>query len=387
MTIVPATLLPDPLRIDAAVHRAEPASPLASAAELTAMREQVDRHLRQFLTQQRTGYLRQPLFTTLYDDLTEFVCRKGKRLRPLLFLLAQRIFRDADEPISLLWADAGLLAVGTTLELLHGFILIHDDIIDRAETRRGLPTLHRALEGRLPTFSDRGRAGRNLALVLGDILFALAQRCLLEAPLAPGANARLGSLLLDGMVETGFGEAADIIYGARDVAKVSPAEIEQMYRLKTTCYTIGCPLTMAAALNGVDASGLKALCAVAQPAGLAFQIQNDLQEFARFEVSDAEVAADILEGKKTLLVRAAFDSLNEADQGLLQLCFSAGSPTEGTVSKARELITKSGAVTGLTRRMNELFHITEREILQSPFPPAVQEGLTGMIHLVRGVAA
>ena len=105
---------------------------------------------------------------------------------------------------------------------------------------------------------------------------------------------------------------------------------------------------MAAVLNGVDAAGLEALGRIAQPAGLAFQIQNDLQEFARFEVSDAEVPADILEGKKTLLMRAAFDLLNENDQGFLQLCFSAGTPTEGNVSKARELITKSGAVGRLT---------------------------------------
>ncbi len=70
--------------------------------------------------------------------------------------------------------------------------------------------------------------------------------------------------------------------------------------------------------------GWKRSARIAHPAGLAFQIQNDLQEFARFEVSDAEVPADILEGKKTLLMRTAFDLLNETDQGLLQLCFSGG---------------------------------------------------------------
>ena len=397
MTFVQATLLPDPIRTDANAVRVDPASTSpwkdgqrfipASDAEMTALREQIDRHLREYLVRQRVDYLRQPVFTTLYDDLTEFVCRKGKRLRPLLFLLAHRVFQHADQTAAPAMPDDGLLAVGVSLELLHGFILVHDDIIDRAETRRNLPTLHRLIESRLSSFSDRGRAGRNLALVLGDILFALAQKCLLEAALPPGANARLGSLLLDGMVETGFGEVADIIHGTRDVAKVSPGEIEQMYRLKTTCYTIGCPLTMAAVLNGVDAPGLEALGAISQPAGLAFQIQNDLQEFSRFEISDVEVPADILEGKKTLLVRAAFDSLNETDQGLLQLCFSAGTPTEGTVSKARELITKSGAVAVLTRQMNELFHVADRAILQSPFSPAVQNGLTGLIHLVSGVAS
>ena len=194
-------------------------------------------------------------------------------------------------------------------------------------------------------------------------------------------------MLLGCMVETGFGEVADIVHGTRDVAKVSPVEIEWMYLLKTTRYTVECPLAMAAVLNGVDPAGLAALTRVARPAGLAFQIQNDLQEFARFEVSDAEVPADILEGKKTLLMRAAFDLLNETDQGLLQLCFSAGVPTEGTVSKARELITKSGAVTALTDRMKALFQESDEAINGSGFSAAVQEGLAGLIHLVRGVAS
>ena len=205
--------------------------------------------------------------------------------------------------------------------------------------------------------------------------------------LPPGTHARLGSMLLGCMVETGFGEVADIIHGTRDVAKVSPAEIEQMYCLKTTCYTVECPLAMAATLNGVDAAGLDALGRVARPAGLAFQIQNDLQEFARFEVSDAEVPADILEGKKTLLMRAAFDLLGESDRGLLQLCFSAGAPTEGTVSKARELVTKSGAVGMLTDRMNALFRKATTKSRRAPFSSSVRDGLARLIGLVRNAAA
>ena len=140
---------------------------------------------------------------------------------------------------------------------------------------------------------------------------------------------------------------------------------------------------MAAALHGVDEAGIEAISRVACPAGLAFQIQNDLQEFARFEVSDAEVPADILEGKKTLLIRTAFDLLSETDQSFLQFCFSTGTPTEGTVSKARELITKSGAVGRLTARMDELFAAADAEARRAPFASEVQEGLVELIHLVR----
>ena len=330
--------------------------PLLSAANLTVMRAGIDRRLAEYLAAQRAEHLKHPAFKAVYDDLTEFVCRPGKRIRPLLFLLAHQVFGRGQSPVP----PESLLSVGASLELLHAFILVHDDIIDRAETRRGRPTLHRLIEGRLSSFTDRDRAGRNLALVMGDVLFALAQRCLLETPLPGNTVARLGTLLLGCMVDTGFGEVADIVHSTRDVAKVSPEEIEQMYCLKTTCYTIESPLAMAAVLNGVDAAGLDALGRIARPAGLAFQIQNDLQEFARFEVSDVDVPADILEGKKTLLMRTAYDLLNENDQGFLQLCFSAGHQTEGTLSKARELITKSGAVGRLTARVEKLFRFCPR---------------------------
>ena len=309
------------------------------------MRARIDARLAEYLLAQKADYLRQPVLGALYDDLVEFVCRPGKRLRPTLFLLAEQVFADGKPPTEGPAPD--LLAAAVSLEMLHAFILIHDDIIDRAETRRGQPTLHRAIEGRLSSFTDRHRAGANLALVLGDILFALAQKSLLESTLAaPAILARLGTLLLGCMVETGFGEAADIVYGTRDVSKVQTAEIEQMYLLKTTRYTIECPLAMAAVLHGVDADGLDALSRIARPAGLAFQIQNDLMDFARFEVSDAEVPADILEGKKTLLMRTAFDLLNETDQGMLQLCFTACGPSEGPCPRRANSSPRAGPSVG-----------------------------------------
>ena len=385
MTIVPGLMLSKSLAAVSTLDSRPRFVP--DTAGLAALRTGVDARMRSYLSEQRAEYLRQPVFATLYDDLTEFVCRPGKRLRPLLFLLANRIFElggaGAELPTA---SERDLFSIGASLEFLHAFILVHDDIIDRGETRRGKPTLHRVIEGRLSSFADRRRAGRNLALVMGDILFALAQRCLLETSLMPGAASRLGVQLLGCMVETGFGEAADIVYGTRDMAKVGTDEIEHMYCLKTTCYTIEGPLAMAAMLHGVDAAGLDALGRLARPAGLAFQIQNDLQEFARFEVSDAEVPVDILEGKKTLLIRTAFDLLNETDQGFLQLCFSAGAPTEGTVSKARELITKSGAVGKLTAKMDELFASADDEARRAPFPAEVQESLVALIHLVRDVS-
>ena len=379
------------------VTAAPPASPpsasaatLPSAEDVRDLRAGLDAYLGRWLQDQRgiAGADAHPTFTTLYDDLREFACRPGKRLRPLLFLLAHRIFTAPHH--SPPTAHQTLLPVAASLELLHAFILIHDDIIDRSELRRALPTLHRIIEHRLTPFSDRRRAGRNLALVMGDILFALAQRCLLEAPgIDPALRARLASLLLGCMVETGFGEVADIIHGTRDVSRVSLGEIEQMYQLKTTLYTVECPLAMAALLAGIgDADTLAALGRVARPAGLAFQIQNDLQEFARFEISDAEVPSDMLEGKKTLLARTAFNRLNETDRTMLQLCLDHGEPpSEAKVGKARDLVAKSGAIGQLADRMEALFAEADAAARVETFPESMRAGLAGLMCMMRGATS
>ncbi len=367
MTIVPVSLLSPP----------PPPVPARSLRDLGALRGAVDAYMAEYLGAQRDA---QAAFPVLYDDLAAFVCRPGKRLRPLLFLLAHGVFAGGEA------VSRDLLAVGTSLELLHGFILVHDDIIDRAECRRGQPSLHRVIEGRLTAYSDKARVGGNLAIVLGDILFALAQKCLLESGLDPAMKARLGVLVLGCMVETGFGEAADIIHGTRDVSKVSLPEIEQMYLLKTTRYTIECPLAMAAILVGAGDAELAAIARIAQPAGLAFQIQNDLREFSRFEVSDSQTPDDISEGKKTFLMRTAFALLNEADRGLLQMCLGNGPATEAKVSKARELVAKSGAIGRLTRTMDDLFAQADREVVGAGFPAEVKLGLGELIGLVRRVA-
>ncbi len=91
MTIVPSSILDRP----ATVTRREALTP---AAEVGSLRAEIDGRMRHYLGAQRAEYLRQPVFATLYDDLTEFACRPGKRLRSLLFLLAYRVFAAGPGP-------------------------------------------------------------------------------------------------------------------------------------------------------------------------------------------------------------------------------------------------------------------------------------------------
>ena len=181
-------------------------------------------------------------------------------------------------------------------------------------------------ERRLPPSTDQPRAARSLALVLGDMVFAFAQRSLWETQFPHDLQRRLGTLQPCCLVATGCGEAADIVHGLREVSEVSPHEIEQMYLLKTTRYTIECPLAMAAVLTGAGAPELAVLADSSRPVGLAFQIQNDLQEFARCQRLDIGALSDLLEGKKTLLLPVTFSRLDASDRTSSQKCYlSVGS--------------------------------------------------------------
>ncbi|HEY0793146.1 MAG TPA: polyprenyl synthetase family protein, partial [Chthoniobacterales bacterium] len=152
--------------------------------------------------------------------LTEFVQRPGKRVRPLLFLQAAELFRP-DMPA---YAMADLVSVAAGLELLHTFVLIHDDLIDGSDLRRTLPSLHRAFEGKLKGGTQPERTGFNLAIVFGDLLFALAQKCITDTRI-PVRDALL-SRTLAYVFDTGYGEIADILFGESCISQVSSREVE-----------------------------------------------------------------------------------------------------------------------------------------------------------------
>ena len=269
------------------------------------------------------------------------------------------------------------------LELLHSFILIHDDVIDQSERRRRLPTFHKVVEERLGKIDGAARVGENVAVVVGDILFAMAVDTLRSTDFAHPLRDAALSHFLRYITDTGAGEVYDILLGTRDIARVSEAEITRMYTLKTTRYTFEAPLVLGALLAGVDDDHLRELAELIEPVGLAFQIQNDLLEYRQFKGVDRLRQTDILEGKKTLLLRAAFDQLVDLDRSFLQLCLSTRASNDTSVSKIEQLIDKSGAVELLTQKMEALFQKTEAALADSSFTPAQRDGLREAFSLVR----
>ena len=347
-------------------------------AELQQAPALFENFLARFFQENTERYAYGDLFEPLYLDMTEFVTRRGKRIRPLLLLGSYRIFGGERS-----FDDNSLLRSALSLELLHAFILIHDDVIDQSERRRRLPTLHKLIEERVGKIDGAARIGENVALVVGDILFAMAVDTLRSTDFAPALRDAALSHFLRYISDTGAGEAYDILLGTRDIARVEEADITRMYTLKTTRYTFEAPLVLGALLAGVGEDLLRELAELIEPVGLAFQIQNDLIEYQQVKGVDRLRQTDILEGKKTLLLRVAYDHLVELDRSFLQLCLSTRTSNDASVSKIEQLIDKSGAVALLTQRMEALFRQAETALENSSFTPPQREGLKAAFALVR----
>jgi geranylgeranyl diphosphate synthase type I len=342
----------------------------------------VERALMAYFNDHASRFAYGELFEPLYHDLAEFTCRRGKRLRPLLFLASYRAL-GGTRP----WNDPGIISGAVALEFLHAFILIHDDVIDRSDRRRNGPSFHKLVEERLGKLSGREMVGRNTAIVMGDFLFALALDALARTDFPEPVRAAAQGRFYQCLADTGAGEAQDILLAARDISRVTEEEIAQMYRWKTTQYTFEAPLLLGGLLAGVSVEVLETLKPAIEPLGLAFQIENDLAEFARVDPTQPGRSTDLIEGKKTLLIHRAYERLTELDRSFLQMCLNSSSLTEGSVLKVRELVRKSGAVQELRAECEKLRAEAHICLQHTPLDDAQKAGLLHALDLCRSNTA
>ncbi|MDD5040051.1 MAG: polyprenyl synthetase family protein [Patescibacteria group bacterium] len=242
---------------------------------------------------------RHPLDRALIRAIANFTLRPGaERSRGLLVLYGytcggKRIDRDA-------------LYLASAYEVLHSYLLIHDDIIDGDTVRRGKPTLHSYLESFAPAGMDpRGRKkiGIDCAIIGGDLAADLAQRLIFKTSLPLQRKHKALEYLASVLRTTYLGQMLDILA----VPHRPPTIAGQTYRyiLKTALYTIEAPF-----LLGVQASGstvaLASFRAFARNLGLAFQLTDDIQNV--FGSRDAAKLSDVRTGKVTLLISFALQN-------------------------------------------------------------------------------
>ncbi|MDJ0378092.1 polyprenyl synthetase family protein [Cryobacterium sp. PH31-L1] len=254
-------------------------------------------------------------------------------------------------------AAAGLAAVvsaASALEIFHAAALVHDDIIDNSDTRRGAPSAHKLFESlheREGWAGDSVSYGRASAILLGDLLLGWSDELLDEGldELADRASARRARLEFNFMrTEVTAGQYLDILEERAWLAQPEAELLDRALRVivyKSAKYSVQAPLVIGAALAGASAAQLNSLRSFGLPLGMAYQLRDDLLGvFGDAAVTGKPSGDDLTEGKRTVLIALARERMSDADRASLDA--QLGDPTLDTaqIRALQQIIRASGAV-------------------------------------------
>jgi geranylgeranyl diphosphate synthase type I len=295
-----------------------------------------------------------PRLGEVVDELKATVGSGGKRLRPRLVLWGYRAGgAEVDEPI---------LRAAASLELLHTFALIQDDVMDRSATRRGRPASHVTLAAQASR--EPARFGESAAILLGDLALIWADRLMVEAGFtAERLQAALG--IYNALrTEVTLGQYLDVLLAHGD--RPSEEDALRVNRYKTATYTVQRPIQLGLALAGAAPETIDAVPPFAVPAGIAFQLRDDLLG----AVGDPEETGkpsgeDLLVRKPTWLWART-----------LRLVPGA-SDLQG-VDELRHAVTQSGAAAEAEAKISELTAEALAVARRLPVPLQMREELIGL---------
>lgn len=283
----------------------------------------------------------------LFSSIGEYVSRPGKRIRPILFVLGYLGFKPKPVP--------GLYISALSLELLHDFLLIHDDIIDKSGTRRGKPSMHHLLETHIKKHAYKKFTGGDLAIVIGDVIYAMSN----YAFLAIQENARRKETALKRLIEaalhTASGEFMELLCGIKDIESISKEEIYQIYDFKTADYTFAAPLSMGAILAGAKQSEVRKLSHYGILLGRAFQIKDDiLGMFGQESKIGKSTLTDLQEAKRTSLIWYAYHHSHKKDRLRIAQALNKACVRKTDLLKVRKIILESGSLDHAKKEISQL---------------------------------
>ncbi len=303
---------------------------------LNGIKNKIEKELRGYLA--AAPKLRQlaGISPLLASKLKDFLCRPGKRLRPVLFVLSYFAFAKKTRP--------GIFKSALSIELLHDFMLIHDDIIDRSPLRRGKPAMHTMLNDYLAPYKGLKFNGEDLSIVAGDIVYALAMEAFLALKEEPRRKEKALRGFIDAAFYTGCGEFIELISGSKSLEETSKNDIYRIYDLKTAYYTFAFPLSIGATLAGARPGQVKKVFKYGLYLGRAFQIKDDiLGIFADESRIGKSTLTDLQEAKKTLLIWYAFRHAGRREKLKLKNIFGKKKVSRNDLFRARKILLLCGA--------------------------------------------
>lgn len=306
------------------------------------------------------------------EHLREYNLRNAKRIRPILTIIGYKAFGGKNEE--------EIIKASIAIELMQSFFLVHDDIMDQDEMRRGYYSFHKVYENKAKRHfknTDAERYGENMAINAGDMLSMLSNEVLLNADFPSKLKLKAIRKLNRVAINTCIGQLLDI--NSEVLPEINETDVEKIHRLKTAVYTIEGPLHIGAILAGADEKDLALLSKFAMPLGQAFQVQDDILGMFGDEKKIGKPAdSDLKEGKKTLLIIKALKKADENDKKIILNALGNENITKKDVGNVRDIIIRTGSLEHSKKLAEFLINKAKNIINESGLEKEAKEFLVGM---------
>ena len=322
-----------------------------------------------------------PLAREVFEAVVEFTLGPGKRLRPILMMIGYQAAGGE--------RTRAILHASCCLELTQTMLLIHDDIMDKSDMRRGRPSVHAYFArrygqdgGAQSCASEPEHFGVALAIAAGDLAGQLALRSLERADFSAARQRKALDVYTAMTRDVCYGQVLDMHAGDRCMP-LTERDVLAIHRFKTARYTTEGPLHLGAVLAGASDDALASLSAYALPLGQAFQLQDDLLGvFGNEEETGKSADADIMQGKRTLLVLKALEWGSAAQRRALEAALGNANATASEIAAARSALDASGARQYCQQRATELAAQALSALDGHNLNPEATEILRGLIDYI-----
>lgn len=314
------------------------------------------------------------------EAIKSFTLRKGKRIRPLLLLLSYSGFNKNSSTL-----NKEIIKIAAAIEMMHSFLLIHDDIMDGSNTRRGADSFHILMNKYYGNITYNQNIGKDIALVAGDIIFAEVIGIIASSKIDNEIKNRFLKYFSECYSLTGWGQILDSLSSMLKQVRSNSKVALNVSTLKTAYYTIFYPMVMGYILvGGKSLNIINSLQEFAIPLGIAFQIRDDiLGTFGNRDKTGKSNISDITEGKLTILISETLRILKGDKKSQFLYLFSKPKKSLKEINQIKQIIKESNAFEISTKRMNRLFAKAEERLNDIKINKESKYVLSDLIDLLK----
>ena len=330
-------------------------------ADLEKFKGEFEKYAKEYFGQRTKLTRKYPkLIQTFYKELEEFG-QGGKLLRPYLVWLGYRISKKiATTRKAGLAMTSQIMSVCMAVELVHSFLLIHDDIIDRSDARRGKPTVHKKFE----KLND-AHYGSSMAILVGDLAWVEAFELIRSAKLDLEIKVQVLEKLQTIIKETIWGEVLDVEYSYR---KANIDQIWQVIDLKTAKYSFVGPLTLGFVIGQTKRiSNFKFQISNLEQYGMlvgrAYQLKDDLLGvFGDEKITGKPGLSDMREGKNTVLLYKALGMSGQTNRQFISRYWGDEKAGAKELLQVRNIFEKSGALAWCEKKLEKMVGDAKKQV-------------------------